>query len=102
MTKYLTGFDPDNDPRGLMFEAFRMPELSEQECRTIMLDWALGLEGAFEYRTSILAILERYGDRHPDHPMTSLLEEGLAGATTPKRRRNRARSRPTDPAPEDI
>ena len=73
------------DPRGLIFEAYRM-NLGPEDCRTIFFDWALGLAdpaGPAEIRT----LLDHYGPAHPDHPMTSVLREGLASPARPRRRR---------------
>lgn len=75
----------DVDPRGLIFEAYRM-ELGPEDCRSIFLDWALGLDGAGPAEVAVL--LERYGAAHPDHPMTAVLREGLR-PPTPRRRRPR-------------
>ncbi len=76
------------DPRGLIWEAYRMA-VGPEECRTIFLDWALGLAtpaGPAE----IGALLGHYGAAHPDHPMTAVLREGLA-TPPPTRRRGRRR-----------
>jgi hypothetical protein len=78
--------DLDIDPRGLIFEAYRMP-LGPEDCRTIFLDWALGLP-AGAGRDEISALLARYGPAQPDHPMTAVLREGLE-APTPRPRRRR-------------
>jgi hypothetical protein len=76
------------DPRGLIYEAYRM-QVGPADCRTIFLDWALGLaEGAGT--AEIAALLAHYGPRHPDHPMTAVLREGLERpAREPRRRRRR-------------
>lgn len=78
--------DLDVDPRGLIFEAYRM-ELGPEDCRSIFLDWALGLEeGAGPAEVAIL--LECYGAANPGHPMTAVLREGLERpASRPRRRR---------------
>jgi hypothetical protein len=81
----------DVDPRGLIYEAYRM-EIGAQDCRTIFLDWALGLpEGGGE--AEIAALLAHYGPARPDHPMTAVLREGIAAAATSTRRRGGARGR---------
>ncbi|MDA7429053.1 hypothetical protein PGB28_11345 [Primorskyibacter aestuariivivens] len=72
------------DPRGLILESYRIEGITEGECRSIFLDWALSFEG--EMRSGIVAMLERYGGTHPDHPMTKVLQEGLAKAEAPRRR----------------
>lgn len=79
------------DPRGLIMEAYRM-DIGAQDCRTIFLDWALGLpEGAGE--AEIAALLAHYGAARPDHPMTAVLREGIAAAATAAGRRGGARGR---------
>ena len=75
------------DPRGLIFEAYRM-EIGPEDCRTIFLDWALGGGGADE----ISALLAHYAADQPDHPMTAVLRAGL-GDVGPPRRRGGARGR---------
>ncbi len=73
------------DPRGLIEEAYAM-DIGPEDCRTIFLDWALGLpEGGGT--TEIAALLAHYGPHHPDHPMTAVLREGLAPPPQPRRRR---------------
>jgi hypothetical protein len=78
------------DRRGLMLEAYAM-EIGEADCRSIFLDWMLGLpEGAGA--AEIRAVLDRYGPTHPAHPMTAVLHEGLEATASPRRgraRRNR-------------
>lgn len=79
------------DPRGLIYEAYRM-DLGPEDCRTIFLDWALGLPdggGPAEIRT----LLDHYAAAHPGHPMTAVLRAGLDPATPPRRRR---RQNPND------
>ena len=75
------------DPRGLIEEAYRM-EIGPEDCRTIFFDWALGLpEGAG--RAEVAALLDHYGPRHPDHPMTAVLREGVGRPAPPPGRRRR-------------
>jgi hypothetical protein len=77
------------DPRGLMLEAYRM-ELGPEDCRTIFLEWALGLDGAGQ--AEIATLLAHYAPRHPAHPMTAVLREGLEQAASPRRRGRRPRA----------
>ncbi|MGY3437135.1 MULTISPECIES: hypothetical protein [unclassified Marinovum] len=72
------------DPRGLILESYRIDGITEGECRSIFLDWALAVDT--EMRIAIDAMLERYGVAHPDHPMTAVLREGLVGSDKPRRR----------------
>jgi len=81
----------DIDPRGLIFEAYRM-QIGPEECRAIFLDWALGLpEGGGE--TEVAMLLAHYGAAQPDHPMTAVLREGVAAAATTATRRGGAGGR---------
>jgi hypothetical protein len=78
------------DPRGLIEEAYRM-EIGPEEARTIFLDWALGLPEAVG-TDDVAALLAHYGPRYPDHPMTTVLRDGIErGAPRPVRRRGRRR-----------
>ena len=81
------------DPKGLMREAYRMEGLGPAECRSIFLDWALGV--STDPRAAIAAMLERHGAAAPDHPMTRVLREGLEPAARGGRRGGwRTRRRP--------
>ena len=75
-----------HDPKGLIFEAYRIDGISKSECRTIFLDWALSLPVDSDTGTYIRANLDGYGAANPDHPMTEVLTEGLAKIRAPKRR----------------
>lgn len=81
------------DRKGLIFEAYRIEGISDSECRTVFLDWALSLPLEVDTATTIRALLDRYRPAHPDHPMTLVLAEGLGGMAAP-RRRGGWRSRP--------
>ncbi|MBP7002357.1 hypothetical protein [Amaricoccus sp.] len=74
------------DPRGLIREAYRM-EIGAAECRSILLDWALGLPSAGPAEIALL--LDLYGGENPDHPMTEVLREGLTPPGAPRRRGGR-------------
>jgi hypothetical protein len=77
------------DPRGLIHEAYQM-DLGPEDCRTIFLDWALGLPEV-PGKPEIRALLEHYGPRSPGHPMTALLRAGLEADAAPRRRDRRRR-----------
>ena len=83
------------DPKGLVYEAYRIEGITKSECRTIFLDWALSLPMQREPIATIRTLLERYSTQHPDHPMTEVLSEGVHAMATP-RRRGGWRSRPRD------
>lgn len=79
------------DPKGLIAESFRIDGIGDAECRSILLDWAIGL-GEAEPAEAARRLLERHEADHPDHPMTGLLRSATGGAP-PKRRRGGARGR---------
>ncbi|APX11269.1 hypothetical protein [Tateyamaria omphalii] len=82
------------DPKGLIFEAYRIDGISAPECRTIFLDWALSVPGTHVPADLIAALLRQYAVDFPDHPMTQTLTEGLERIGQPRRRggwRSRAR-----------
>ncbi|KIN66424.1 hypothetical protein Z946_439 [Sulfitobacter noctilucicola] len=82
-----------HDPKGLVFESYRIDGITKEECRTIFLDWALSLPMERDTATAIRALLAQYKGPHPDHPMTKVLGEGLTSMAAP-RRRGGWRSRP--------
>ena len=47
-----------SDPRGLIFEAYNLVTVSEAECRSIFLDWALGLEPKYDALEEIKTYLD--------------------------------------------
>jgi hypothetical protein len=76
------------DPRGLIRESYLIEGIRPEECRSIFLDWALGVPAA---PTPLIAgLLDRYGSEAPGHPMTQVLTEALATPGKPMRRGGRA------------
>lgn len=75
-----------DDPKGLVFEAYRMAGITEPECRSIFLDWALSLPDGRDAVETITHLLARYGAEHPEHPMTVVLRDGQKRMTKPRRR----------------
>lgn len=78
------------DPRGLIYEAYQMEPLKDEEYRSIFLDWALGIPIEQDTFGLINDLLNIYQNEYPDHPMTMILREGLK---TNKTRTNRRRLR---------
>jgi len=66
-----------SDPKGLIFEAYNIEDISEPECRSIFLDWALSLDSKFDPMEEIRSYLKYYREFTPNHPMNSVLLEGL-------------------------
>ena len=78
------------DPRGLIFESYAIDGITAPECRSIFLDWALGLAADMDESETVNALLARYSEQHSDHPMTKVLQEALRPAAQPRRRGARA------------
>ena len=66
-----------------------MNDLDEAECRTIFLDWVLGLPVDADPKPAIQTVLEHYSEK-ADHPMKIVLREGLAEPPRKVRRGGRA------------
>lgn len=65
------------DPRGLIHESYRIDGISEAECRSIFLDWAIGVPIGADSATYVRTLFGLYGAKHPDHPMTTVLRAAL-------------------------
>ncbi|SEW05382.1 hypothetical protein SAMN04488515_0835 [Cognatiyoonia koreensis] len=78
------------DPRGLIREAYRIDGITAGECRTIFLDWALGVPADQDTKTEVKALLVQYADEPTSHPMTQTLIAALRDAAPAKRRGGRA------------
>ncbi|WP_406644934.1 hypothetical protein QEZ52_13690 [Aliisedimentitalea scapharcae] len=74
------------DPKGLMQDSYTIEGISDAQCRSIFLDWALSLPAGHDSRDAIEMYLERYGTQAPDHPMTAVLRQGMETMAKPKRR----------------
>jgi len=79
-----------HDPKGLIKEAYRIDGISAPECRSIFLDWALGVPEARDHTVAVRELLVKYADQPADHPMTQTLLAALKPPATPKRRGGRA------------
>ena len=82
-----------NDPKGLIFEAYRIDGIEKSECRSIFLDWALSLPMERDTGRALRDLIAEYADQNPQHPMNEVMKEGLTGLAAP-RRRGGWRSRP--------
>ena len=79
------------DPKGLMREAFVIEGITVAECRSIFLDWALGVPAMRDTRQEVSRLIARYSATAPDdHPMLATLRAALADSPTPKRRGGRS------------
>ena len=78
-----------HDAKGLIRESYRIEGIAYADCRTIFFDWALSLTGDLDAKTAIRACLGFYAQHALDHPMTAVLEEGLASVAQVGRRGGR-------------
>lgn len=80
------------DPRNLIGEAYRIEGIGAADCRSIFLDWALGLPAGKTPADAAAALLAHH--KPPaDHPMTALLTEAAVAARGQGRRRGGAKGR---------
>lgn len=84
------------DPRGLIFESYRIDGIVVEECRSIFLDWALGQPQDADMQQALSALMAEYGPANPDHPMTGVIAEGLARSARPGGRRGGRLARQTN------
>ncbi len=86
--------DDPSDPKGLIWESYRIEGIEEPECRSIFLDWAISVPQGEDSTDHVRRLLGQHGADHPDHPMTRVLREALGAS--PQGRRGGARGRRSD------
>ncbi len=79
------------DPKGLIYESYRIAKISPEECRTIFLDWALSLPEGMDVAVALEELRQNYENENFHHPMTRLIRDGLTGAALVRRRRKTSR-----------
>ncbi len=81
-------YGDDLDPKHLIAEAFKIDGITEEECRSIFLDWALSLPLGVDSVAALPQLLERHATEiDPEgHPMTQVMREGLQRMNAPRRR----------------
>ena len=65
------------DPRGLLYEANQIDGITLADCKTIFLDWVLGLDYNIDQIKAVSSALKEYEDDNPKHPMTTVLRDGI-------------------------
>lgn len=81
--------DRNPDPKGLIRESYKIEGITEPECRSIFLDWAIGIPEGVDPHDEIRSVMAIYSVDAPDHPMTSVLSAGLEAPTRVGRRGGR-------------
>ena len=82
----------DADPRGLIRDAYSIGDLTQEECRSIFLDWALGVPDGVPATELLPVLLTQYEPGYPDHHMTTLIREGMVTIGNPRRRGRQSRT----------
>lgn len=77
------------DPKGLIHEAYNIEDLSEKDCRTIFLDWALGVPAESDMAQLMSKLAEYYAELNPEHPMSMLLNKDTSGMKSIRSSRGR-------------
>lgn len=91
------------DPKGLIRESYAIEGISDAECRSIFMDWAMSLPvgkaagpAAAKSATAggrtgdqLRVLIAHYALAQPDHPMSQLLNAALLPVAAPKRRGGR-------------
>ncbi len=72
------------DPRGMIYEAYRIEGVSLEECRMIFLDWAMNTPVG-NMQDFLNQLLTEYETDNPDHPMTDVIKEGQKSAKSKRR-----------------
>jgi len=80
----------ERDPRGLIREAYRIEGITAAECRSVFLDWALGVAAPLDTKEEVKALLVQYADEPNTHPMTQTLIAALHDTGPARRRGGRA------------
>ncbi len=77
----------DIDARGVIHEAYRIEGITQPECRSIFLDWAMFAPDNVPVAQCLETFMQVYGTQNPDHPMTQVIQLGLSQSTVKKGRR---------------
>ncbi|HBD92412.1 MAG: hypothetical protein A2092_06905 [Rhodobacteraceae bacterium GWE1_64_9] len=78
------------DPKGLVRESYRIEGITEGECRSIFVDWALSLPVGAVVPAAAGRLIEAYAAAAPDHPMSVVLRQAQEAPPEPRRRGGRA------------
>ncbi len=78
------------DPKGLVRESYAIEGITVGECRSIFMDWALSLPVDCHIPAAVRLLMAEYAVQAPDHPMSSVLKDGLDMPDHPRRKGGRA------------
>ena len=77
------------DPKGLVRESYNIEGITDGECRSIFIDWALSLPVGAESHPALEVLIAHYAPGREDHPMTAVLRAALDTPPAAKRRGGR-------------
>lgn len=77
------------DWKGLVRESYAIDGITEAECKSIFIDWALCLTKDADPMEALRALIAHYGPGRETHPMTAILTAALTAPANPKRRGGR-------------
>lgn len=86
----------EQDPKGLIFDSYRIDGITAPECRSIFLDWAISVPEGMEAGDAVRVLLDRHRTEFPDHPMTQVLEDALVAPKATGRRGGARARRPSN------
>lgn len=78
------------DPKGLVRESYAIEGITAGECRSIFMDWALSLPVDSHIPDAVRVLMAEYALEAPDHPMSTVLKDGLDMPDHPRRKGGRA------------
>ena len=87
------------DPKGLVRESYAIEGITDAECRSIFLDWALSLQPGTAPAVALRVLIGEYAGRIPGHPMDPVMRAGLEAPPVPLRRGGRRGRRATGETP---
>lgn len=77
------------DPKGLVRESYAIEGITEAECKSIFIDWALSLSSATPAPEALRVLLATWAEGREAHPMTQILAAALTAPPAPRRRGGR-------------
>lgn len=88
------------DPKGLFKDVYIMDGITEGECRSVFLDWAISRADDVDEKQALQDLHDHYALGEPDHPMSAVLRAALSTGSKKPRRRGGAMARTRPPLEE--
>ena len=78
------------DRKGLIRESYAIEGITDGECRSIFVDWALSVPAGVDTTDALRTVIAHYALDRPDHPMSLVLTQALIPPEAPRRKGGRA------------